>query len=110
MASHDHGGGKCLVTRNAALDFVYTLPPSTNTMVSKSSVGMPHQRRIACPASDWMEVSRKLACESWARTNCTRPLHRLHTPSNSTTRSFGPTPGGNWLSTVSTGYVKVTMM
>jgi hypothetical protein len=67
---------------------VYTVQPSISATLSGSALLTPHSRNNRRAASESSAAKRNRALGSRAITNSTDPLHRLQTPSKSTTASF----------------------
>ena len=75
-------------TFNAAEDFVYSSPSSRRIKEPNLSVGRLNRLRIFLPASDCNGANLKIPPGSLASMKRTERLHRLQTPSNSTTGCF----------------------
>jgi len=93
IAAAFHGSGRRAMTRTNALDLVYSRLPSTRIMLSRPSTGRPYQSSILFPSSDCIVASLKTRRRSNRIRNLAHAPHKRQTPSNSTTRSFGPTFG-----------------
>ncbi len=82
MYSIGHNPLNRRTTRNPTSEWVKKRPFSYKTTVDISSTGMPASRNNCCPVSDCKDAKRKYSRPSRGNTNCTNPLHKLHTPSN----------------------------